>query len=751
MKNRIELLAPGGDVDCIKAAVAAGADAVYCGLSKFNARNRAANISFDQLNGVLRLAHGHGCEVFLTLNIIMVQTDIPVLVAMLNRLVNTSIDGVIVQDPGLFHLVSRKFKSLKVHASTQCTTHNEGQVRFLDRLGARRTNLSRELNISEIRELARVAHRQDMAIEVFVHGSYCISFSGICYLSSVASGNSGNRGRCSQPCRDRYNRTPAGREFPLNLKDNSAYFDLEMLSQAGVDAIKIEGRMKKPHYVYTVTNTWKRQLRGFHEQGQPMDDDADLYKVFNREFSSGYLTGNIGKEMFSDHPRNNSAKLLRQRGEHAGRPSTPGAMSEPYDEIARIKEDVGQIVRQMSIQKPSLTILVSGTAGSPLSLTVTTPNTSFVVHSELHLAPQSSQGRGQHLNHEVLWQRLKAIDDTEYSLERLDLEGLQPGLFVPFKELTSLRKQILFILNGSRSPIEPVEAPALPAPSRMNRQPTLSVLVSSLEDLKVCTGLEAEVHFQLPSHLGILGSEVEAILAHNRKITPWFPSVLVGQDYPAAVSFLERVRPERMVTNNTGMAYQASEAGIPWIAGPYLNIANSLSLICLKETFACQGAFISNELSKHQIKRIQPPADFRLYYSIYHPINLLTSRQCLFHQVTGCEKSSMDDACLGACEKGASIIDLKQNTYLINKTRGNHPALFSEINFLNTKILTDIPDLFSSFLVDLREIRTRTAFGMDKRMVIELFADHLRGGPGSAQALQETIHPTTDAQYRKGI
>ena len=143
MKRRIELLAPGGDIDSIKAAIVSGADAVYCGLNKYNARNRAANITFEDLNGILRVAHRNSCQVFITLNIIIVESEIPDLIRLLNKLINTSIDGVIIQDLGLFYLLSRYFGSLKIHASTQLTTHNNGQIKFLGELNASRINLSR--------------------------------------------------------------------------------------------------------------------------------------------------------------------------------------------------------------------------------------------------------------------------------------------------------------------------------------------------------------------------------------------------------------------------------------------------------------------------------------------------------------------------------------------------------------------------------------------------------------------------------
>ena len=131
MKRKIELLAPGGDLDSIKAAIVAGADAIYFGLDRFNARNRAENITFADLNGITRLAHGRDCQVFLALNIIIVESEIPALIRLLNKLVNTRIDGVIVQDLGMFYLLAHYFPGLKIHASTQLTTHNEGQIKFL--------------------------------------------------------------------------------------------------------------------------------------------------------------------------------------------------------------------------------------------------------------------------------------------------------------------------------------------------------------------------------------------------------------------------------------------------------------------------------------------------------------------------------------------------------------------------------------------------------------------------------------------
>jgi U32 family peptidase len=763
MKRKIELLAPGGDIASIKAAIIAGADAVYCGLDRFNARNRAENITVEELKGILRLAHRNDCEVFLTLNIIIVESELPALITLLNRLVNTSIDGVIVQDLGMFYLLATYFKGLNIHASTQLTTHNEGQIKFLSKLTATRVNLSRELSLSEIKDLTLSAHANNILTEVFVHGSHCLSFSGICYLSSVHGGNSGNRGRCSQPCRNQYVTTAEGKDFPLNLKDNSVYAELGELSDVGVDSIKIEGRIKKFHYVYTVVNAFRKQLQNLYNQDTIQSEDSDLHKVFNRDFSNSFLKGDINKSMFIDNPRDNSARHRSQIHGGSSDENITKAKKELYDEKTEIITTVKKRIEKLSIEKVPLLITVSGNSGTPLKVYVETPDTSFLVASDINLVTPSTcpdsnsltnrnhKKSVQCLNHEILLMRFKAFNGTEYFIKHLDIENLQSDLFIPFKEITSIKKKILFILNGSKETVAPIDLPLLKKQQDLTTQPALSLLISSQKDLHLCNETSADIYFQLPDSLGQKVSEFVDLFTKNNKLIPWFSSVLIGEDYHAAVEFLQQVQPKRIVTNNTGIAYTANQKGISWIAGPYLNIVNSFSLLCLKENFNCYGSFISNELGRIQIKGIKKPDNFKLYYSIYHPITLLTSRQCLFHQVTGCEKDTIDDACTQQCEKYSSITNLKKVPLFIEKTKGNYHNLYNETNFLNTDIFTDIPGIFSSFFIDLRDIKTNTKIEVDKARLVRLFEDHLDGNPTSAEEIKQSIHPSTNTQYSKGI
>ncbi len=746
MNRKFELLAPGGDIDAIKAAIVSGADAVYCGLNKFNARNRAENIDFEDLKGILRLAHKNDCEIFITLNIIIVESEITDLIRFLNKLINTNIDGLIIQDFGLFYIISNYFKTFKIHASTQLTTHNEGQIKFLSKLNAKRVNLSRELNLKEILHLSLVAHKHNILSEVFVHGSYCISFSGNCYMSSVQSGNSGNRGRCSQPCRDKYFPTPTNKEFPLNLKDNSAFFDLKELYDAGVDAIKIEGRIKKINYVFTVVEAYRKQIQNMFK-AQLSNDNSVLYKVFNRDFTNSFLKGKINKNMFIDNPRNHSAIYLAKSKEGLYEENLEIAKKEVFEESKKKTTHIKSIIDKLSIDKIPVKLYVFGKLGELLRISVKTSDISFEELSEVNLM-KTDRNR---LNYTSLFQRLKTINETEFFIENLNLENLQDDLFISFKELTAIAKRIIYILKGSKESFAPIKLHALKRLKNELIKPYLSVLISNKKDLNLCKESSVNIYFQLPNSLKNNINEFVELFKKNKNLIPWFPTVLIGEDYDAALSILMQISVNKIVTNNSGIAYEADKLEIYWIAGPFLNIVNSYSLLTLKQFSFCKGSFISNEISKFQIKGIKKPKDFSLYYSIYHPIELMTSRQNFFYQITGCETNKIDDDFMHSYKNSETITNLKKNTFFVEKSVGNYSRIYNEYNFLNTDIVSDIPNTFSSFFVDLRDISTKTKVALNKPELIILFEKHINANINATNKLNEIISYTTDIQYRKGI
>lgn len=659
-RDQFELLAPGGDLDSIKAAIAAGADAVYCGLDRFNARNRATNITFDVLQGVIDLAHQHKCKIFLTLNIVVLENEIPSIIRLLNRLAQTDVDGVIVQDLGLAYIIKRYFPTLDIHASTQMNTHNEGQVLLLSKLGASRVNLSRELNIDEIAHLAEFGHKNSVLMEVFVHGSYCIGFSGLCYFSSEMNGASGNRGRCSQPCRDKYQTTTAGMNYPLNLKDNSAYENMAALAAAGVHSLKIEGRIKKSHYVYTVVDKWRQQIDHFCHTGQTLTDKEELYTVFNRNFSNGYLQGNIHRGMYIDNPRNYAAAHFAQSYPQSH--TLESAKRFIYDRNTEIINKVNAITESM-----------------PVSVT----------------ANRSLKGGG------------KVID---------------------------------------------IPMPKSEHNADLSCDVRLSVLISSQDDLDLMQRFDdVDFLFQIPDALALVYDEVLEVFARFPGLVPYFPPVLIGEHFQAATRLLEQTQLPYLVTNNLGVAQIAQQLGVNWVAGPQLNITNSFALKCLQKSLDATGAFISNELNAKQMKRLVKPDSFRLFYSIYHPISLMTSRQCLIAQSVGCKKQRINNGCMKRCEKTASIISLKDHSHVIHKARGSYNCLYANQNFLNLNVLKDVPALYTDVMVDLRNIPTDTKVSVSKVELIDHFRQYVNQPEGVCSDLSSFMVGTTNQQYIRGL
>ncbi|MFA3792377.1 peptidase U32 family protein [Aliiglaciecola sp. SL4] len=771
-QQKIELLAPGGDIDAIKAAIIAGADAVYCGLDNFNARNRASNISFEQLVGVIRLAHQYECEIFLTLNIVILEQEFTTLAKLLSKLVNTTLDGVIVQDIGMFNLIKKHFPSLDIHASTQLTTHNAGQIAFLKKLGASRVNLSRELNLREISALTAVSREHDILTEVFVHGSLCVAFSGLCYSTSASAGNSGNRGRCSQACREEYETTESGHNFPLNLKDNSAFFDLPALIEAGVYSFKIEGRIKGSSYVHTVVDSFRKQIDGFVETGELLEDGERLYKVFNRDFSNAFLRGDLNQSMFIDNPRDNSKNhaIAKASSDNDSNRISVVQIQEVKQTLYQEKNELHDIVREkiqyLSIDKVPLELSFSGEEGCPLTLVIKTDDLSHQqsfqdkepqTHDKTITLQSSSlltRSDKNAIDKVALEKRFKSLSNGDYELIKIDLNSLSTGLTVPFRELTTLKNEATRLLNGAQALIPPVTLPKLTSHDKDaggSQQPKLSILICDESDVTLADVTDADIYFKLPDAYKRNCTKYIDFLAENPRLIPWFPAVLIGKDYEVAINILEKIMPPLIVTNNTGIAYQANKLGIKWIAGPFLNTTNSYALMAMKEEFDCSGAFISNELNRMQMKNIARPENFKLFYSIYHPILLMTSRQCFFQQSVGCDKPRIDNGCMLSCDKSTSITNLKGMSFAIDKQKAGYPSIYNEDQFLNMQVIHDLADLFDGFMIDLTNIGAGDKVSPDKVALIEQFEELLQGNKQVENQLNTMVPASTDSQYHNGL
>ena len=271
--KKIELVSPAGSYEQLVAAINAGADAVYLGFKKFSARAYADNFEFRQLKKAVKTAHENRVRVFLALNILIKDSEIEEVIHFLNEYLGFCQDGIIIQDLGLFKIISDLYPGARVHASTQMNIHNLESVSFLKDIGFKRVVLAREMSLPEI---VNITSNCDIEIETFAHGSQCYSYSGNCYFSSFTGSRSGNRGRCTQPCRMKYDlavteQGPSGKRKPGEkhliknsyLLSKSDLYTLEIIPElvsAGITALKIEGRMKTPEYVGIVTKIYRKYL-----------------------------------------------------------------------------------------------------------------------------------------------------------------------------------------------------------------------------------------------------------------------------------------------------------------------------------------------------------------------------------------------------------------------------------------------------------------------------------------------------------
>ncbi len=298
MKRTPELLAPGGSFHSALAAFDAGADGVYLGLKEFSARKAAANFTLEQLRRIRALAADRGKRIYVTLNTVVRENEIERLAETLGWLESLAVDGVLVQDLGVREVAARFFPRIPLHASTQMAIHNSSGLAIAKELGFRRVVLARELSLETIERLRR--EHPDIELEVFVHGALCYSFSGVCLASWALTGRSGNRGECAQICRslfrDEHSRGERGEGYFFSCRDLAHGRDALALAAIGVDALKIEGRMKSPEYVFNTTRLYREVLdRG---ADLPEEDYKELVRRaelgFSREKTSAYARSSSG-------------------------------------------------------------------------------------------------------------------------------------------------------------------------------------------------------------------------------------------------------------------------------------------------------------------------------------------------------------------------------------------------------------------------------------------------------------------------
>ena len=415
----MEILSPAGSPEAVRAAVYAGADAVYLGYGPFNARRNARNFDAAELQEAITLCHLYGVKVYLTLNTLASDREVAQAAQVAVEASGLGVDAILVQDMGLLQVVRQVAPDVHLHASTQMTIHNLDGVKKCADLGLTRAVLSRELSRKEI---SYICAHSPIEIETFVHGALCMCYSGQCFFSSVLGGRSGNRGLCAQPCRLSYGFSGKADRYPLSLKDMSLAGHLQELQDMGVACAKIEGRMKRPEYVWVVTKIYADALR---EGREPTAEEvAQLTAAFSRQgFTDGYFTGRKGAEMFG----------VRE------------VQPEPKELFAAARAGYDKPTQLVPV-----TLTAHIQAGAPASLTLADGDG----HTVTVTGPVPEPARTRPLEAEDVAAQLSKTGGTPYRVETRGVE-VGEGLSLPRSALNALRREGVEQLSAQRTALPP--------------------------------------------------------------------------------------------------------------------------------------------------------------------------------------------------------------------------------------------------------------------------------------------------------
>lgn len=307
-----ELLAPVGSKDALVAAINGGCDAVYLSGYSFGARAFAPNFDLDELKEAINLCHVYGVKIYVTVNTLIKENEVNRFMNYIDFLHQNNVDAIIIQDLGMLDLVRKTYPNLEIHASTQMHIHNLEGVKACEKLGVKRVVLARETSIDLIKKIKK---NTSVDLEVFVHGALCISYSGQCLMSSLIGGRSGNRGACAGTCRlpfdviDNNDKKLNKNSYPLSTKDLFTLNNVDKLIESGIDSFKIEGRMKRAEYVYLVVSLYRKAIDSYFEKGRVTISNGDikeLKKIFNRDFTKGFLFNEDNDKITNDYRPNHA-------------------------------------------------------------------------------------------------------------------------------------------------------------------------------------------------------------------------------------------------------------------------------------------------------------------------------------------------------------------------------------------------------------------------------------------------------------
>ena len=597
----LELLAPAGSMEALRAAVQSGADAVYLGCSIFNARQGAKNFTVQMLTEAVKYCHVRGVQVHLTLNTLVSDRETEELCMLIRQAAISGVDAFIVQDLGVAALCRKIAPEVPLHGSTQMTIHSLPGVLLCAAMGMKRVVLSRELGCDEIQHICR---NSPIEIEVFAHGALCMCYSGQCYLSSAIGGRSGNRGRCAQPCRQSYGYSRWDNKYPLSLKDNCLVNYLQDLQKMGVASIKLEGRMKRPEYVAAVTSVYRKAL----DESRVTDEMRHtLTAAFNRQgFTDGYFTGRTGKPMF-------------------------GVREDRYDNPKWLQEIRQTYENTENSLVPITFDAVISAEGCYLTATDPEGRTCRVT------GPRAEFARTTPLTKEALRSRLEKTGGTPFHCTKTTVY-IEDGVTLSAADINALRRDALNQLAALRARRE---RPSLQRPPQVKvypgskNLPLLTVQVTSRDQITPkLLKMQPEVLY-VPLHLLVADPEFCRELSGKATVAAVLPRILHDGELDKLRMDLRIVRDNgirEVLVGNLGLLLPAREAGMK-IRGDFgLNIYNSGAVNCARD-MELTSATLSFEMTLPQIRDVSKAVPCEIF--AYGRLPLMITENCLIRSRTG--------------------------------------------------------------------------------------------------------------------
>lgn len=501
--KKVELLAPAGNMDSLKAAVMAGCDAVYLGGVLFGARAFAGNFTNEEIVDAINYAHLYGVKVYVTINTIIYDSEVERFLDYVRFLHENNVDAVIIQDIGMFDLLRKKFPNLELHASTQMNIHNYDGALLAKKLGFKRVVMARETPIDVIK---KIKEEIDIEIEVFIHGALCVSYSGECLLSALVGKRSGNRGTCAQICRKKYDFYDDDKNklntnnYLLSTKDLCTLKYIDKLIEIGVDSLKIEGRMKRSPYVYLVTKTYRKVIDNYYNTGKLKIDENDiieLKKMFNRNFTKGFMLNEDNNNFTYDKRPNN---IGIEVGQVISKVKNDLKIKLTYDvsvhdglRILDDKEDKGLVINKMFINNKSVLeakkgdvitlkydkyveknskVLLTSSKKQLDSISEAIKNQERFIYIDLNFTAKENENLkltitdglntvievldktpmraiNKETSHDVIKKQLSKLGNTVYKARSITL-NLDDNLFINIKDINEIRRRAISKLNEKR-------------------------------------------------------------------------------------------------------------------------------------------------------------------------------------------------------------------------------------------------------------------------------------------------------------